>query len=828
MFDNEKLQVIVEKLKNKEAVLISALTYTEEEFLTKDSNGICFFEYLMKFKKRIFDTEKIVFDNVEIARILLKYDRSFYTYKFSEKVLFSDIDGKRLIDILIESNRFNNDMFEVIKNNTEIVDLLIASGNKYSLGYLNLELVEKLMVKKQDGEYLIEKYLIDENIYRYMLPLINDVSKLLEICEKYNNFDFLKYANKNILMSKYKDTNVLLFLVNEKGIIPDILEYIPEDLEFVKFLMDNNLYDYLKDIEKVNVLALNVLPNKTLLDILIEKGYDIKLNDVREKGIVILYKLNKLNLVYTTDDMLLLKPVKEVLKDDTLGEESFLEYMLNINKNFAVRSFCSDSAIAKKLYEMGRLDLLVNMYSEVLFQTIDGDNGYTYFDYVLDAIKEGKLKYNINRIIKGNNKVLFYIIVAKHDMIGYIDSLTVSSLLSKVGDKTLLDALLDTDSELTMNKILTGRVKADPKIAIILKSRGYQQDKVNIFDEENIYTTDYINSVNNKFGMGPLFEEGEVLLKTLESLFLTDGKSDKGLISALVSGYRNALFINYEVNIEEIKRLIEVKKNNMDRFYYLKVEDGSYFSSNEGYVCCENAVANIILHETGHALHYYLASNKVPDNYMEVIEEARNNPEILGKIKEFSEYCFSLHSKIEELVKSRLDTYFEKKYTDDKKDVIRERLGRKKEDKIKEYADLGVPQEQLDIILGDVYSLEEYMASEKRIIIGEQTTAIMDSEYGPVGSISDVIDAIYEGRLFSDKSLFAGHGFSYYYTPSHGFDEMIADFVSMSKSNDAEKYLGKLKEIVGEEVYYMISDFYYRNIVGLNIEEIQTKKVGGK
>ena len=117
--------------------------------------------------------------------------------------------------------------------------------------------------------------------------------------------------------------------------------------------------------------------------------------------------------------------------------------------------------------------------------------------------------------------------IAKHDMMKYIGEIKAEKLLKKYGDKTLLEYLLDTDSDLTLNKILSDDLKADPDIAVILKNRGIVQESVNVSKEENEYTTKYIENINNHLGIGPLPEEGERLLNELKLLFLTDDKSDK-------------------------------------------------------------------------------------------------------------------------------------------------------------------------------------------------------------------------------------------------------------------------------------------------------------
>ena len=584
-------------------------------------------------------------------------------------------------------------------------------------------------------------------------------------------------------------------------------------------------------------LLLEISPSKTLLEFLIEKGYDPEIKNIWDKKTIeILYKYKKLNLAQKIGDSILLKSAKEILNDNNIKEETLLEYMLDNNYN-SMGSYFSNKDIIKIIYKKDKPEILANADKVSLLEVIDKDKEYTYLDYILDCIKQGKIKKSVQKLKPHNNKAKFYIIVAKHDMLEYIDNLTDEELLKEKNGTTLLEELLNIDSNLTINKILTEKVKSKPQIALILKSKGFEQKRIDISNEKNENTTNYIESTNNNFGIGPLYQEGEMLLKELTSLFLSDGKSDKELISALVSGYRNSLLIDYQVSIVELKRLIEIKSNNLDKFCYIKEENSGYFSVTTGSVYCDNAIVNTILHETGHALHYYLTQDKVPNDYQEIISRAKQNPEIIKNIKEYGDRCFKLKEKIKELVEKEYEGFFEKYYTEEKKEEIKYILAKSKEENKESYSKIGISKEQLDIILNEMYTEEEYIAHQKRIFIGEKTDAVMRSEYGALIAIGDILDAIYEGKLRSDNlinsqgeniSVLYGHGISYYYATKHGFDEMIANFASISKLQDSEKMLKLLKETAGEEVYYMIRDFYYENILGLPLEEKHTNKVGGK
>ena len=138
----------------------------------------------------------------------------------------------------------------------------------------------------------------------------------------------------------------------------------------------------------------------------------------------------------------------------------------------------------------------------------------------------------------------------------------------------------------------------------------------------------------------------------------------------------------------------------------------------------------------------------------------------------------------------------------------------------------------------DTFSVEEYIKRESIIIANEIIAKTMEENYENVGAISDIIDAIFEGKphdgVLKDnngKKITAcgGHGIKYYtYTliAKHGFDEMIAQFAVLVKSKGAEENLRVLRDIVGDEVYNMISDFYYTNILEMDISK--NKNQGGR
>ena len=698
----ERLKNILDEIRSGKRTNVYGLKLTKEDLLSKDSNGIYFLEYLINNKISLYSLSDVIENDAEIIYILCKNKNNYY-FKPDENTLFSKVNDKRVIDYILEADGLNSDIVSAVKENMEIIDLLIFADKCFYLRHISQEIINKLTLKDEKGSYYIERYLISEYAVKELVPLINNPNILLEICDKHNNYDLLKYANKNVLMANYNQNNTILdFLINEKNITPSVLNNIPNDINFIDFLERKNLYEYLQNASE-EILLLETKPNKTLLETLIEKNYNPHLNYIyKEKTIVILYKLKRLDLIQKVENQIMLKPVAELFDNQELGNKTFLEYMIDNNYNLDL-SYNRDKNIIRILYQKQRPDLLIEADTTALLEKIEESSDYTYFDYILECIKEGKVRKNINKkqytIGDIDSLVKYYFIIAKHDMMNYANELTKKDLLKKINGITLLDGLLAADDNLTINKIIPKKVKRDPEIAVILKAHGLEQEEVDIGKNDDDYTIDYINTTNKKLGIGPLFQEGELRLRELEQLFLSDGKSDKDLIFGLISGYRSALFANYNATIEEVKKLVEIKKQNMNRFCYIKEKESGFFKPTTGAIHCENATVDVLLHETGHALHYYLAENKVPDNYTEIVERARNNPEMLVKVELLANKYKEIMDKVKISVEKKYQEQFENYYTEEKRMEIYNILMKSKDEKKEEYKKLGIPNEQLDTIL---------------------------------------------------------------------------------------------------------------------------------
>lgn len=763
------------------------------DLLIEDKNGTTLLEEMLKknidisninIDDDIIDLEK----TIKIIEIITYKDKEVpeKIKNIFENTLFSTNNNEFFKYLLMKSNMLIKKMISIIKEHTEIVDLLCKYHLEYHLIYLNPEIIKKLITKDKNGNYPIDKYVSNS-------MAIKNISSLINFDD---NIDFM--------------------------------------IHFIKLLLDNKLYSFFYDADE-NILLYKVYPPKTLLETLIENNINIKINNVNNEEIIkILYDNKKLDLIGSSSESIWLSNTRDVFKDTMVKDQTILEYMLDNNYDIKIPCIFEEDTL-KILYQKNRPDLLVKASASLLMTRIN-DN-YTYLDYILDCINKGDFEYNIANItapVRPDMKAEFYLDIAKHDMIGYVkNNLNLNILLKKYDNKTLLDYFLDKDPELTLNKILDKSDKMNYSVMIILKSRGIKDnDSILNINEDN---ASFVKDTPDTY-YGPLDNDSDYLIKELERLFISDGKSDKDLINLLITGYRNALFINYDITIREIEKLIEIKKNNFDKFYYVKDKNSSYFSPSKGCIFINDSYISVVIHETGHALHHYLTGSEVPDNYDEIVKRAEENKELLTKTSKYFESCNKIMKNIKNYFLNLANEVLTAHYSKQENIMDIQSIASKD---ISEYRDkfksLKIPEEQLEQILQETFSVEEYIKREAIIVASELTEATTRNNYASIGATNDIIDAIYRGKVCDGvlKSAdgqkiasFGGHGIRYYSQNEHGFDEMIAQFALLVKSKGAEENLQVLRNIVGDEVYNMISNFYYTNILEMDINK--SKNQGGR
>ena len=695
-------------------------------------------------------------------------------------------------------------------NNIDEILSLIKSDKFVSLFDIpTISLSDLLKTDETNTTYLEYALSKKSKIPYYLTQQIKNNKEALYICAKYNDLTWLyRFDNEDIFFETIDNGKTLIEYIIENDVKVDYSFYsnIKNHYEIIDMLIKYN-HDFTnlsKDLcEKLFIenngsfLIDKYVNNQQFMNYIKRSVRSINLN------ILLNYskKSNNYDLLrYSSENQLL-----TTLDNGKILIEELLDN--NFDPLFWGYDF-QNSIILDILYKRGRVDLFYNASIELLLSNIDSNT--TYFDIMIKEHNNGK-NVNFDKLsfsTYGHKTEVFAKLImtmAKNNLIGYIPSIKKGMLLykGKNDEKNVLECLLEEDAQITKN-IIIGRCsdRYDEDFVIALRNLGIEDTLIRIKDNKKQFTDLNNDEFNNSYlnNLEPVQKE---LLNELKELFYNDGKSDKEIIDTLIISYGYLLTSNKDFAEEEIKQLISIKKNNYEKFVYIKNKDKSFFSLTDGSVNIDKLNISTINHETSHALHFYLGNNYTPNNYFEIIERIRNNPETIKKVGEHTKKYKEIKDNLDKTIpEDKIKEYYNSKYKDESILELAMFLSDSKEKQKEAFKDK-YHEQVLDTILASTYSVDEYILQRIEIEKKEYIDSILRNNYSAIIAISDIIDAIYLGKYrngvlmdnngeYIDRTY--GHGISYYSISTHGFDEMIADYGEILKSKDSDNMIEYLQQ----------------------------------
>jgi len=707
-----------------------------------------------------------------------------------EDLLTTNENGITYLECLINNGvDFDYKIKKEIGNSLEAL-YICAKNNKIDWLWNNCN--EDLFFKEVEGNKKLIEYILENNVKTSSLffPLFKKHTEIIDYLQKYNVKDEFTSLSNDIITK--------LFIKNEDGYLYDkykdnpfirkmALRKAPKEL-FVSYCIKNNDYELLKEGNE-SVLLYDIGNGKKVIDELFDKGYIPSFN------------------WYTFES-------KELLD---------------------------------KLIEKKRFDLLYNAELPLLLS--EYNDGDTYLDLMIEKHNEG-IDVHLEQMAfdyicyPSEMTADLMLALARNDLQGYIPDVNINMLLYKsTSDRySVIEYLINKDKDITKSKLLPLCYKNDdPKLAVILRNMGVDDTQIKHSVNEMRLVDQIIKSYNDDYSKDCVSLCPNLLLE-LKELFYNDEISNKNLIDDLIVSYKYLTSIENPKNsffIKELEQLIEIKKHNPDRLLYVKGGDCSYFSESKGVVISDSFISTIN-HETSHALHYYLANNIEPDNYNQLIEKIRNNPNNIKRIEEYSNRFLELKRTIKsQISKSKINEYYDNLYQGNKLMDLHFFLNKSKEEQKERFKD-DYNEQVLDTILARSFSIDEFIKQRTEIEIDEMVDATFRNDFGALIAIGDIIDAIYLGKfkngiVYNDKGLNIkpayGHGINYYRKGTKGFLEMIANYGSIIKSKDSDAMIEYLRYIVGDELVDTIKDVYENKIINSNIyikDNIKGDMVNGR
>lgn len=707
------------------------------------------------------------------------------------------IKGKPLIEYI-----FENDLADA-----KIIDSLIGCPNifEYIKRYHKEVLLEEMnpldLLEQRENKLLLDE-LIESGI-KPNLSTIHYRDLTQEIINR-KAYYLLESVDDSILQMKIENTTLFEFLLKKGVVCKDALKTInygrPRAEYYAKIIMDNKRYDLLLDLEE-SVLTNLSFNNKLALEYILENNMSPNIIYNSVTSLEIILKLNKYEELQKCSQKLLLVKLKN---GNRVIEEIF-------KRNLTIQiDDITNQEIAYYIYINSKTDL----YSKVRLSSwlMEYDNKNTYLDWIIIEMKQNsKIKIKDIKLDKSDieEKAKIYIIFAKH-RIHENYPLTKEELLISLNGKTLMQYLLEEDENITLNYLIPEHLKQEKEISMIIRLNELRK-------KQRLYKTyssdtqkEYLNSLEKTYNFSRTTEEESLLLEELFNV-MNDGKSDDELLYSLIAFYTYLFSIKNPYAYEVIK-LIDIKRNNPE--FHLMKSNGDYFVYKSNRVELVSTNPDVLAHELGHALYYYLTDKDIPKEIIDKIKELRTSKKFLDTTAFHSKQYYKQREIVSDLVEKYYMSDYDKYTGEDEKERIREFL--ELEDELKR--ELGYY-----VFPGKKPTPEEILKRNREIQKEQLVSFIMRIEYGYILSVSDIIDAIHEGKYQQGELVdnngnkiigCAGHGTDYY---SRGeewvIDEIMANISEIMKSSNPKEGIELLKEYIGEELANMLIKYYEENIL---------------
>ena len=685
-----------------------------------------------------------------------------------EDILYKDENNKTLLEYMLENAiSYQYNLIPNISSSFEASKIFYRFNKLKELPNLN----NKVYFTKEEDKYFIEKLLDIKEIDEIRNLSFEYDFRLIQIFEKYNRKDLLNKIkiNQSNLLSNINEKQTLIEYIIEHNLLNDII--IP------KFESESNIFEILKRIERMDVISSIPFTEEQLFN-----------NNLIDKIISLNYQPN---LLY--------------------AERKTIDY----------------------LYKIDRPDLLVNMFLHEekinnLFMLVTPKE--TIIEYLLKSnnpnINYRYLALNVDKL-SNEDFIDTYLLFTKYNKLEYLYSFSQNDLLDiKYKDSSLLDLFLERNPDLTKKMIEYFKLDTDIDIILYFKLKGIEFETKHGIDfdilDDEAYAEEYLNKQNqqlkNNIDYSFLTEEEITLLMELEELLIDE--NNKSIIDTIVLSYALQLSAGNENALIELRKIVQIIKENRN----IKVQKSKNYSCFNSQTGLSINISNInnINHELGHLFHYYLANEETPQELENILNKIKKDESIKNKINLLSKTLRNKMKNLEDEISIEYDEWSKKYLSEFKTKEIEEFIEMSKESKIEHFLSLGYTQEELNVILDESYTTEQYLSNQKRIKCEEMCNNILISYYSELMAICDIIDAIFQGDFYNSKlktqdnkeikGVF-GHGIGYYYSQDIVFQEIIANYSSLIKSDRKEEALSLLKTMVGSELIDLLNNFYQNKMI---------------
>lgn len=447
---------------------------------------------------------------------------------------------------------------------------------------------------------------------------------------------------------------------------------------------------------------------------------------------------------------------------------------------------------------------------------------------------------SLEEILKFNPELGIYNIDPKYNL-GFIGCdekgiLDGSKFLQTVGEENKINIdsgisdgvnLKEVSNGSNSNQTISG---LDEAIKITLDKYGNRTSREYIMQELNkgnfsVITSDY----GARNFVKSYFAENQKMLNDFITVINTGEKSDPQMIEWMTNTLEKEM-ANGNTEVRKfISKYIEFKTKNPDLMFVVDANNHSNWNPIEhvltlGANRISDAGKGTLFHESGHLLFTLAAGEKIPDNYIDIINRAKkisSDNFTLGKVSnKFYDITFEMEAKaratIEEWLRPQgygsIDEYIESRALEIDKN-------RKKLFTNARLKKLGFDEKIIEMVNSSAnITSNEIMTKYMNSMICENRDILFRTYNDHIYALSDLIDAVYlaTGQDCYGNEIFLpcnhqGGGRGKYYNvenyEARQLHEIMANFSSLKAMNHNQT-LADIKTIFGEEFYNMIDGLY--------------------
>ena len=773
---------------------------------------------------------KIVRKNILIRQIIQKLLNKkerlndeefdlFFENKPNEKDIFllrSKLDLKNIPLFKEKLKGFLSKKHITLENYPKLISTLIENNELYILSDVS---IKNLLYETKAGVPLI-KYFFNQKKYFPKLSNLKNHKILNMIIENNDEELFGNITiNESLLLTKVteNDTKTYLDIISEK-----------------KWKVSNNFYNNLSIKTIYKCLEKKILPNQKYINF---DNIDIIFETINGK---------------TLFELLYDKDIYPATRHFDIDGEHLAQMFVIYYENNDILSFFSRHGLPQRLLEIKKLPN-GKLLSVIL---------YSCRYKIRNFFKKFPLKtmYFAKYLLDNNMAEILPEICSKE------------LLFTKMDDgKLLLEAMIDKEPVLMENAFYN-----------ILRQNEIDEDILKVFDKKNSELRKRIDKQVSLIKKQKLMENyiytgertqsqlNEEFLNQLEELknVLKTGVESETKIFEIICGYFISSYKqNDQSTLLDLKRLIEIKKDNPDfQIVYSERKVGSdsnYDGFNKILTVGSEFDFTIFNHELTHAFCDFAKIEDEPETLKEMMQKQREYLETTGlsELKNFFEkiisekidknfeydeysesYTFEKYNSLykayiekqfnctfEEYKKKQKEEY--KKIISDKKYVLEKLLSKFEKNTALELAKAMYSKEDEEDkeIMAEKYVNQQI---EEEIIVFAITK--FDKDEQAFLLFENLIDAFIKGKLwtlvlkdiYNKKNISTRHvplslHMEEYFLekPKMVFQEVLCDYSALIKAPNSDMYIEALKRFLGEEIINQIHEMYLNITIVKNVEK---------